>query len=93
MKVYIAGKITGLDIDVAKYKFNIKEKELSLSGYEVVNPMKLKHDHDKSWEAYMKECIAELLKCDYISMIDGWESSRGACLEYFISQKLNIKRI
>lgn len=92
-KVYIAGKVTGIDIDVAKNNFDLAENKLINQGYQVINPIKLPHDHDKNWESYMKECISELLKCDFIYMIDGWQSSKGACIEYFISQKLKINRI
>jgi hypothetical protein len=77
MKVYIAGKITN-NPDYIK-QFAEAEEELKASGHTVLNPVK-----DKGF--LYKDCIdmglCELMKCDGIYMLDGWEDSRGARLEY-----------
>ncbi|MFY8161966.1 MAG: DUF4406 domain-containing protein [Candidatus Kapaibacteriota bacterium] len=91
MVVYISGKITGLDIEIVKQLFQDAETKLIELGYEVINPLKLPNDHDKTWESYMKVCIAYLTKCDAIYMLDGWENSRGANLEYYLAYELKIK--
>ena len=49
MKIYISGKITGLDYSEALKKFEDAEFILKSDTVEVVNPMTIKHDHDKSW--------------------------------------------
>jgi hypothetical protein len=90
MKAYIAGKISGLDIQKAKNKFDFAELYLTRKGYTVINPMKLAHNHDKSWEAYMKECIAEMIKCDVVYLLPDWHMSDGAKLEKYIANKLKI---
>jgi len=68
MKIYISGKISGIEEEAFKI-FEACEKELMEQGFEVVNPMKLTHHHDKSWESYMKECIEALLSCGSIYML------------------------
>jgi hypothetical protein len=56
MKIYIAGKITGLDTEVAFGEF--KRARLILENIypdsEIINPMELPHNHDKTWESYMR---------------------------------------
>ena len=78
-KIYISGAIT----DDPHYldKFARVEKHLVIQGHEVVNPTTLKHDHNKSYESYMKEDIKALLDCDVIFMISGWTISKGAMFE------------
>jgi hypothetical protein len=93
MVVYISGKVTGLDIEISKQLFQDAETKLIELGYEVINPLKLPNDHDKTWESYMRVCITYLTKCDAIYMIDGWENSKGANLEYYLAYELKLKVI
>lgn len=91
-KVYISGKITGLS-DLNAPSFNRVENELIKKGYEPFNPIKIKGENDWQWEDYMKPCITALMSCDYIYMIDGWETSKGAMLEMYIASLLNIPAV
>ena len=91
-KVYIAGKITGIEKE-AYSLFVEAELKLMKRGYEVINPMKLQHNHDKTWASYMKECITELISCDLIYPLPNWSESHGATLEMNIAKELNIKII
>lgn len=93
MKIYLSGRITGKDIELVKLCFESAETRFVSQGHEVVNPLKIEHNHDKSWESYMKADIAELLKCDAIYMIGDWYKSRGAMLELNIANELKLKTI
>ena len=78
IKVYIAGKITGL----ANYKelFNEKEHELKTMGYTVMNPSILPYpgfNHDE----YMHICKAMIDVCDWVYFLDNWHESQGASIE------------
>jgi hypothetical protein len=91
-KIYISGKITGIE----KYAFEIfesVEKELIKKGYEVTNPMKLPHNHDKSYESYMKEDLKALLECDEIYLLNNWHESNGAIIEFKIASTCGINVI
>jgi hypothetical protein len=90
--IYIAGKISGMEKEAYEL-FEAAQIELESKGYVVINPMKLPHNHDKTWESYMRECIKELVCCDEIYMLKNWGSSRGAKREYIIAYELGIKRI
>lgn len=94
MKIYISGKITGLPIEDAKAMFQAAEDHLNLSylahNVEVINPMKIDHNHGLSWEEYMREDIYALLGCDGVYMLKNWEDSKGARVEYAIAKELNL---
>jgi hypothetical protein len=42
------------------------------------------------WEDYMRACIKELCNADCVFFIKGWEKSRGATLERYIAENLQI---
>lgn len=89
IKMYISGKITGIEAE-AETLFAEAEKFLLKKNFEPLNPMKLPHNHDKSWKSYMKECIIALCKCDGIYMLKNWQDSHGAILEHTIAKGLNM---
>jgi hypothetical protein len=91
MKIYISGQITGLEYTESYLNFEDAEKKLNTATkYEVVNPMKLNHNHDKSWENYMLEDIKALFECDAIYMLKNWGSSKGARIERSIAIEMGI---
>lgn len=91
MRIYISGKITGLSN--FKELFTEAENELINQGYEVVNPVTISHDHDKSWSSYMRSCLKSMLDCDAIYMLSNWMQSEGATIERAVAQSLNFKII
>lgn len=88
--IYIAGKITGIE-DIAKIRFKYVEDELTAMGYNVVNPMELNHDHDKSHASYMRVCIKALCECDEMYLMSNWGQSKGATIEHSVAITLNLK--
>ena len=89
MKIYISGAIS--HNSNALQDFNFAEHYLMSLGHEVVNPMKLVHDHDKSWENYMRTDIRELMLCDAVYVLVGWRKSRGAKIEVFLAEHLKMQ--
>lgn len=75
MKIYIAGKITGLP-DYREI-FAAKEKELTEQGYTVMNPAVLPYPGFEHHE-YMHVCKAMIDVCDIVVMLDNWPDSEGA---------------
>jgi len=89
-KIYIAGKVTGME-DEARELFRLAEQQLLTRGYYPVNPMALRHDHDKRWESYMREAITAMLTCDSLLMLQGWEHSIGARIEHSLAEHLKME--
>jgi hypothetical protein len=94
MKLYIAGKITGLDYNDALAKFAKAAELLRAFGHEPVNPMAengLDGDgKEYPWAEYMKRDIPHLLRCDGIYLLPCWQDSKGACLEKYLAETLGM---
>ena len=86
-KIYISGKITGMEDEATKL-FEKAEKKLQNDGYEVVNPMTIDHAGNELWEDYMKTRIIALMECDCIYMLNNWRDSKGAALELYNAENL-----
>ena len=85
MKIFISGKITGVKDYMAR--FEAAEKFLEAMGYEgnVINPAKVCDSLPKEtteYEEYIDVTLTLLKQCDAVFMLDGWEESRGASLEW-----------
>ena len=89
-KIYISGKITGLDANVAVENF--AKAELFLKGLydcHVINPMvEVPYEMGKTWEEYMIDDIKLLFDCDHIYMLNNWTDSKGAIVEYGIARSM-----
>lgn len=92
-KVYLSGKISGLSEVEYKTKFNSAELFLTGLGYSVINPVSFDEIKDGSWKDYMKRDLQLLLGCDYIYLLDNWEDSKGARIEYNLACDLQIPRL
>lgn len=95
MKIYISGKITGLNEAVARRLFEEGEKEAlkleSISEKSTINPFKIPVNKEQpDWHDYMAADITELLRCDAIYMLRNWGDSRGARVEYAIARELGL---
>lgn len=95
-KIYLAGPITGHDLEKRRKEFTLVKEVLEAVArhqdidVQVISPMDLCHDHDKKWESYMRECIKVLVGCDALVLLPDWRDSRGANLEYEIAMRLGM---
>ena len=89
MRIYIAGPMTGLP-DFNFPAFHAAAKHLRAQGHDVVNPAEISPDPLLSWEEWMRRDIPQLLTCEAIYLLPGWENSKGAWLEYAIANALKI---
>lgn len=91
MIIYICGKITGLPLEEAKQKFNLQAEYIKGIGHLPINPMDLPHNHDKTWESYMRECIVALMSCDALFVLDDAYDSPGAQIELQLAKRLKMQ--
>ena len=78
MKVYISGKITGLDPVEAKKNFIKAELRLRNQGHTVMSPKGVMDFLGFEHEDYMHVCRAMIDVCDAIYMLANWHTSKGA---------------
>jgi hypothetical protein len=81
LKCYIAGKIGDLPEEVFKTKFENAKREIIEMGLEPVSPVDFPHKHDRTWSAYMREDLTEMLKCNFVYALHDWRLSPGATIE------------
>lgn len=91
-KVYISGPITGTKDYLEKFEDIETALVLIHQGVEVINPAKVNANLPKSttWEEYMRMSLCMLSMCDGIYMMEGWQQSRGAKLEYAYAKGMGI---
>lgn len=90
MKIYISGKISGTDLTETRKCFAAVAKATKRLGYEPVNPLENGLTEHDSWEAHMLKDIVDLLHCNAIYMLQGWQESKGACIEHYIATKIGM---
>lgn len=81
MKVYAAGKITGLPRSAVLEKFEKAKTLLESQGHEVFVPCVLPDYPDVSREDYLHICFAIIDICDAVFFLDDWHDSPGAIAE------------
>lgn len=77
-KIYIAGKISGLN----NYRevFKVAEDKLTSEGNAVMNPAVLNEGFP--YKAYMPICLTMLEACEAVYMLSNWTDSKGAKVEH-----------
>ena len=89
MKIYISGKITGLQKRDYRGKFKAAANRLRMQGYEVVDPSRM-DVYDLTYAQYMAIDTTLLSFCDAIYMLDNWWNSNGARLEKEYAESLGL---
>ena len=81
VKVFISGKVSGLDYYVAYEQFSNIERKLWQMGYSAINPMCICRKN-WSWLRCMIVCLWHLSWCDVMVQLNNWQESKGARIEY-----------
>lgn len=86
MKIYIAGAISN-NPDY-KQQFRKAERIMKAEGHTVLNPVK---NLGFSYRDYINMGLCELMHCDAIYMLEGWEKSQGAQLELLYARTVGLQ--
>lgn len=92
-KVYIAGKMTGLEVDDIMNRFNSTEKFLIEKGYAVMNPAVLWNLGDPSRfdrNEYLQINYAMIDQCDVLVVLPDFEDSYGTTREIKYAMEIGI---
>ena len=95
-RIYLSGKITGLEEKIYKSVFQKAEDFYKACGFEVVNPVTigeevLKLNASAEYEDFMIRDLEALSTCTHIAMLEGWETSKGAMREKKEAEKLGLE--
>lgn len=95
MRVYISGPMTGYKNYNAKAFNETEAVLLETEDVEVVNPVKLSKSVEASVKApdyidYMREDLRQMLGCDCVVLLDGWNTSWGAMTEIDLANRMKI---
>ena len=91
-RIYVAGPMTGY-LDYNYPAFNAAAVALRSLGHHVENPAENEHLNDGTWgwSDYLRRALTQLLTCDAIVLLPGWEQSKGAQIESDLAETLGIE--
>lgn len=90
MKLYVAGPMSGHEA-LNFPAFHAAASALRALGHQVVNPAEINSDPGADWLTCMRADIKQLVDCDGVALLPGWEHSRGAMLERAIAAGLGLR--
>lgn len=92
MKIYIAGKISGLPKAEYSAKFLQAELALRAAGWEPVNPCNFGIEENATLNEALPKCKPHFDQCQAVFLLSDWEDSPGAIIEksWAKHQKMDI---
>lgn len=92
-RCYIAGPMTGYP-DHNYPAFHKAAAEMRALGWEVINPAE-NHGGNTTLprEDYFRTDIPQLVTCDAVLFLDGWQQSKGARLEFVVARACGVRVI
>jgi nucleoside 2-deoxyribosyltransferase len=89
--IYVSGPVT--KNKNATEQFEEADKFLRKRGHIPLNPIRIDAPHPLKmgkWLYYMRKSVELLMKSDALFLLDGWEKSDGARIEFDLCIKLGI---
>ena len=89
-RLYIAGPMSGHE-NYNYPAFHAAAEALRKAGYQVENPAENEAPNAApSWSDWMRVALRQMLTCDAVALLDGWEESAGACMEHEVATRLRM---
>lgn len=91
MKIYIAGKITGIEAEAYEL-FLQAENAICHAGHVPLNPMKrVDQEPGRDYNEYLLDALrVMMLEADAVLFLDNWIDSKGARIEFAIANELDM---
>lgn len=90
MTIYIAGPMTGLP-DNNYPAFRSAADALADRGHEVEDPSLNENPTPGDYHGWLRAGLAQLIRCDAVALLPGWEASGGARLEVTVAATLGLR--
>ena len=101
MKVYISGPMSGIP-ESNFPAFHAAAASLRSLGIDVVNPAEInpgqppadgagKEAFDAFYNACLRADIREMMGCDAVALLPGWQHSKGANLELHVAHRVGMR--
>lgn len=90
MKVYIAGPMTGLP-EFNYPAFRAAATLLTAIGYDIEDPSTNLNPTPDDYHGWLRAGLAQLIRCDGVALLPGWEASGGARLEVSVGATLGLR--
>lgn len=89
-RIYIAGPMTGLP-ELNYPAFTAAAKAWREAGWTVLNPAENFAVDDKHpYADFIRRDLLDVLVCDALAVLPGWENSKGASLEHHVATVLGL---
>lgn len=86
--IFISGGISGVP-DYAS-AFQKARYALKSAGYNVVDPSLTKGEPGWRWLDWMRVSVIQLMACDGVALLPGYQYSKGANIEYALAESLGL---
>lgn len=99
MKLYVSGPIKGQDNP--REVFALAVETLRRRGYDTLNPFDIEPhctcppgsdltDSSPHYNCFMRGDLRDMVTCDGVALLSGWQHSKGALLEQFVALSVGI---
>ncbi|KVF09643.1 hypothetical protein WJ05_17620 [Burkholderia vietnamiensis] len=90
MRLYLAGPMSGYP-ELNFPAFNAEASRLRGLGFQIVNPAEINANSGADWLSCMRADIKQLVDCDGIALLQGWQQSHGANIEHALARGLGLR--
>ena len=87
-RIYVSGPMTGYK-NFNYDAFFAAEERLKARGYKVCNPAR--NQVCATWHDYLRLDIKQMMDCQAIYLLRGWEASHGSRVEFWLAESLEFE--